>query len=591
MPLRLVTSISNTFPFSKLLLIFFIVPHHQQQIAHFAAAHHHSFGYLNRLLGSSRLWNYWYRHHRIRRRPQLYDMRQQSQAAGGGRVVTDSCCSLTSSQEVVLSALSASSNSSSSAGRRFGQANYSVVEKRVGMRRSREVSYESRGRGWNQQRCTRVWGHDADSSQGRDRLGRPFPTREEFRHWLYASEEPPPCTDRFVFVSYNILSDDNARDHWRELYYHIPMRYMRWGWRKWCLVQELGLWSPDLMCLQEVDQYNDLQEELSTRGYTGVYKARTGMSTDGCAIFWRNNRFRLLQEESIEFKELGLRDNVAQICVFQTVSKENFRSETYATTGGSTYMRTSHVVVANIHVLFNPKRGDIKLGQVRILLERAYSLSVLWGGAPVIVAGDFNSTPMSAIYEFLANSELDISGLDRRTISGQVQQGEGFNPAYGQAQSISRASFSIGNSDERVTIGNDLETQGTDFTDLQNDRSHDLGFLSQDQFSYQWTPEELQAATGNSKCTTVSHKLKLRSAYSEIQGRCDTRDSKGEPLVTTYHRKFMGTVDYVWHTEGLDTLRVLDVLPVEVLRCTRGLPNHKWGSDHMALACELAFFP
>lgn len=76
------------------------------------------------------------------------------------------------------------------------------------------------------------------------------------------------------------------------------------------------------------------------------------------------------------------------------------------------------IVLANVHVLFNPKRGDIKLGQVvtllwklsenfilllgknstssvqvRILLETAQKLSCENGKAPILISGDFNSTP------------------------------------------------------------------------------------------------------------------------------------------------------------------------------------------------------
>lgn len=71
---------------------------------------------------------------------------------------------------------------------------------------------------------------------------------------------------------------------------------------------------------------------------------RTGNAVDGCAIFWRSNRFdfpcsslcgsvwnfplgshcyrirfKLVHEESIQFNQLGLRDNVAQICVLEVI--------------------------------------------------------------------------------------------------------------------------------------------------------------------------------------------------------------------------------------------------------------------------------
>lgn len=33
---------------------------------------------------------------------------------------------------------------------------------------------------------------------------------------------------------------------------------------------------------------------------------------------------------------------------------------------------------------------------------------------------------------------------------------------------------------------------------------------------------------------------------SSFQGSTGTRGSSGEPLATSYHSKFLGTVDYLW---------------------------------------------
>jgi mRNA deadenylase 3'-5' endonuclease subunit Ccr4 len=68
-----------------------------------------------------------------------------------------------------------------------------------------------------------------------------------------------------------------------------------------------------------------------------------------------------------------------------------------------------------------------------------------------------------------------------------------------------------------------------------------------------------------------------------------TKDANKEPLVTSYNRKFMGTVDYIWASEDLQTVQVLDTFPKEILKQTIGFPTKKWGSDHIALVCELAF--
>lgn len=106
---------------------------------------------------------------------------------------------------------------------------------------------------------------------------------------------------------------------------------------------------------------------------------------------------------------------------------------------------------------------------------------------------------------------------------------------------------------------------------------------------YSWSPMEIEAATGNADCHFLRHDLKIKSAYTEVEDYAGTKDGSGEPSVTSYNKRFMGTVDYIWHTEGLQTVKVLDTLPTHILQRTRGFPTQKWGSDHLALACQFAF--
>lgn len=294
-------------------------------------------------------------------------------------------------------------------------------------------------------------------------------------------------------------------------------------------------------------------------------QGRTGGSSDGCAMFWRTQKFCLLEEESIQFNELDLRNNVAQLCVLQARHKKRRSNKSKRTEQGD---RENCVVVCNIHVLFNPNRGDIKIGQIRHLLKKAHALSKKWGRIPIVVAGDFNSIPQSPLYLFLRTSMLDVSCFDRRNISGQVETSR-------LGQEIKRDCWM---STSRKRDNQVMEV---------NASASSLNFRSFG--TYLWTPEELITATGDPNENIVKHKLNLESVYASIQGPVETRDAGGEPLVTTYHGRFMGTVDYIWFSEGLIPIRVLDFLPVHVLQRTKGLPSKKWGSDHMALACEFAF--
>ncbi|KAF6167275.1 hypothetical protein GIB67_043136 [Kingdonia uniflora] len=685
----------------------------------------------------------------------------------------------------------------------------------------------------------------------------------DYRNWEYALSQPPSECERFIVLSYNILADYLAMNHRRELYFHIPWHILDWEWRKRKIVFELGLWSADIMCLQEVDRFQDLEEDLKLQGYSGIWKMRTGNAIDGCAIFWRTSRFKLVHEEYIEFNKLGLRDNVAQICVLEANSQNPAGS-------GSPDLSTSSsnankVVTCNIHVLYNPKRGDIKLGQVRVLLTRAKAVSKLWNDAPVIICGDFNCTPKSPLYNFISDQQLKFSGLDRDQISGQYSAqintpkpywsnpGNGLNRtsipnnSFGAfngvpdmshdscsnvaseeelkqellatSESLKRSSIchheeaippingvqeltvpiaschqdshslvvespyeempigSVSHSahetvtensvsdlyvdtsfeslcctktkldgkpvdafvsiistdrdpeasylvdvklslpieilspeifpteekvispspcrsacqvltsntstrvdlDEKVvdlSLTNistraDVNEKVAEFSLKDVDRRPDSAEAHQtskksdsvsdnSEFSpahlgvrnassssfnseladnenntfdpYFWTPTEIEIASGNAECTLLEHSLKLRSTYADVEDYSGTNDSNREPQVTSYNRRFMGTVDYIWCSEGLQTVKVW--IQYQNMSC-KGLPgfqhravdmdltmvikynkmdvsigadsttvlnyltdritptwdakNMKWGSDHIALASQLAF--
>ncbi|TYI53471.1 hypothetical protein E1A91_D11G006300v1 [Gossypium mustelinum] len=356
---------------------------------------------------------------------------------------------------------------------------------------------------------------------------------EILRHWIEL-QQPLASHDRFTVASYNILGDRNASKH-KDLYLNVPSNYIRWGYRKRVLCEEIMRWNPDIICMPEVDKYFDLRNTMEKAGYVGSYKRRTGDNVDGCATFWKPDKFRLLERESIGFKGFGLRDNVAQLSVFEMCRVESRR-----------------LVVGNIHVLYNPSRGEVKLGQIRFLSSRAQLLSNRWGNAPVVLGGDFNSTPQSAIYKFLSTSELNVKLYNRRELSGQ--------------RSCHPSEVLGGNRESRSSIS------------VMDRVLNDC-----------WTDEEVKAATGTANSHLVMHPLQLNSSYATVKGSINTRDSNGEPLATSYHSKFLGTVDYLWYSEGVLPIRVLDTLPIDILTRTGGLPCKKIGSDHLALVSEFAF--
>lgn len=136
------------------------------------------------------------------------------------------------------------------------------------------------------------------------------------RDWVEADHPLLASPERFTVASYNILADINVIKH-RYLYRNVASYNLRWGGRKKLISNELMQWNPDVICLQEVDKYSDLMRIMEKEGYSGSYKRRTGRCKDGCAMFWKVDRLHLLEMESIEFNDFGLRNNVAQLALFQ----------------------------------------------------------------------------------------------------------------------------------------------------------------------------------------------------------------------------------------------------------------------------------
>lgn len=57
-------------------------------------------------------------------------------------------------------------------------------------------------------------------------------------------------------------------------------------------------------------------------GYTGLYKRRTGSYSDGCAVFYRESKLKLLEWKGLEYQcrvTVLNRDNVAVLAKFAVV--------------------------------------------------------------------------------------------------------------------------------------------------------------------------------------------------------------------------------------------------------------------------------
>jgi len=182
----------------------------------------------------------------------------------------------------------------------------------------------------------------------------------------------------------------------------------------------------------EAGQYDDhFLPQLKDSDYDGIFfpksRARTmgdaeKKSVDGCATFWKTSKFSLLDKHLIEFQRIPmersefrksddmfnrvtLRDNVAVLCLLESVETK------------------ARVLVANAHLHWDPSFSDVKLIQTAMLTDEIARMTERWASfkpttplhrsyqqnparLPLLIAGDFNSTPDSGVYEFMTRGTV-----------------------------------------------------------------------------------------------------------------------------------------------------------------------------------------
>jgi len=156
---------------------------------------------------------------------------------------------------------------------------------------------------------------------------------------------------------------------------------------------------------------------------------------DGCALFWRRTKFHLVESYSIEFNELAQRqatqvlglnprseegmnflnrlskDNVAQLVVLELASPQ------LATRTNRDPI--NQVCIANTHLYSNKEFPDVKLWQAWQLLQELENFSMSRGTSlPLMICGDFNSSPDSAVYDLLTRQNVHPGHPDVNVVSG-----------------------------------------------------------------------------------------------------------------------------------------------------------------------------
>jgi protein angel len=234
------------------------------------------------------------------------------------------------------------------------------------------------------------------------------------RSRLATAAELSPCPTRdhvdFTIATYNVLTRCDAKPHRDITYRNCCDEFLSWSYRRRLVLDQLDNSRPDVVCLQaiETSAFDAFYwPALVERGYDGRYTRQT----EGIATFYRRDKFVCLATVPVEseMQRTGApeRDQVGLILVL--VPQNSTRRE-----GG-------RLVVANTH-LIDHNHVDVRLARLAILLATIDLVagvmtvdsehrhpSVAYD--PIILCGDFNSDPSSALFRFATENKIVCTGL------------------------------------------------------------------------------------------------------------------------------------------------------------------------------------
>jgi RNA exonuclease NGL2 len=345
----------------------------------------------------------------------------------------------------------------------------------------------------------------------------------------------------FTVMSYNVLAQHLIN---RSYFPYASSNALRWATRKPNLAEEIAQINADIVCLQECSYYDNFWEvTLRNLGYKGYIKMRTNNKPDGCAVFFKQDKFEVMDVQTVEYNDL-CNPNGSDKAEMQRENVALFLALKF--TG---LQQEQGLIIGNTHLFWNYRYNYVRMRQMLLYLETAHKLSEKHK-LPFVLCGDFNLTPDSTLYQILTQGKPKEGHLDNFTYFEEYETSHSKDdvppPTY---------------TPEQTKIHEARIEHVLDYIKVERSK---LPLLRSVYSNYQ---------------------LLAPNAYSTLPAPPYT----GEPPFTNFTDSFKGTLDYIFVKEGESKIvpqKLMDFPPLVELETNTALPNDVFSSDHLSIMCE-----
>ncbi|KAG1677317.1 Nocturnin [Nymphon striatum] len=219
------------------------------------------------------------------------------------------------------------------------------------------------------------------------------------RNWRYPSgDSRKQGIGHFRVMQWNVLSQAIGVN--LDKFAACPVDALSWSTRRFRMLEEMIMYLPDIICLQEVDHFNFLDKALTPLGYKGIflpkpdspcYYQEGNTGPDGCAIFYNTEKFELVKKQTRVVEVCSVQSN--QVLIFLILREVQSKNEVCIAT---THLKARSGAL--LALLRNEQGKDI-MG----------FLSMHRAGRPVLVCGDFNADPNEPVYARMTSPHASLS--------------------------------------------------------------------------------------------------------------------------------------------------------------------------------------
>ena len=360
-------------------------------------------------------------------------------------------------------------------------------------------------------------------------------------------------------MSYNILAQSLISDS-----LHITeeqaqnISYLNIDYRTDKIFQKINELHPDIFLFQEYEHKGKLSEKLKANNfsYEILYKKRPGDHQEGCAIGFDKKKFKLEYYGSLELRTENQKNNYNKNNNYKKAQNNNiYNKENVAIfLLLQSYKTSFYYLVICSHLLFNCSRGDIKMGQIYQIIQSALLIKSYYSSYNIttIFGADLNSTPNSAVYEYITSKSIDIEYLNKANLSGQT------NKNYKSQSSLADVNYQW----YEEIINTYPKFRDYNIVLITKKKKYKNSYYGYDEKNYD-------------KELILKNNMVMKSFYKEKNGK--------EPSMTSLSSSFKGTFDFLFYNTNLN-LNINNVLNIPNI--SFDLPDKDNPSDHLPLFVE-----